>query len=147
MESLVRVLLIVLITTYVCLFCLFFIRHCQQKIQNKRKLQKNMRQNTKYYLTTKCTAGRSHPATTASRMAGTRQPKLTIHSWFLLILLLFLFSSKLLSQISVQENAEPMVTTSSQEIKIFQKIICLGVWLNSFSSCSLVPSTLYQVLR
>ena len=36
-----------------------------------------MRQNTKYYITTKCTAGRPHPATTPSRMAGTRPPKLT----------------------------------------------------------------------
>ena len=67
---------------FVCLFvcCLlvgFLFRHCQQEIQNKRKLQKNMRQNTKYYITTKCTAGRSHPATTPSRMAGTRPPKLT----------------------------------------------------------------------
>ena len=56
--------------------CLFFIRHWHPEIQNKRKLQKNMRQNTKYYIT-KYTAGRSHPATTPSRMAGTRPPKLT----------------------------------------------------------------------
>ena len=58
-------------------FFIFLIRHCQQEIQNKWKLQKNMRQNTKYYITTKCTAGRPHPATTPSRMAGTRPPKLT----------------------------------------------------------------------
>ena len=31
----------------------------------------------KYYITTKCTAGRSHPATTSSKMEGTQPPKLT----------------------------------------------------------------------
>ena len=64
--------------SWTCLFvCLFVFQHWQQEIQNKRKLQKTMRQNTIYYITTKCTAGRSHPATTPSQMAGTKPPKLT----------------------------------------------------------------------
>ena len=36
-----------------------------------------MRLNTKNYITTKCTAGRTNPATTPSRMAGIRPQKLT----------------------------------------------------------------------